>query len=111
MKAVLRYEEEIEMSKEGPFPAKVLLSEEDTELTSVKTGKLAIGQEIAVHSHKESSQLEYYPQGRATLFLEGEGDKEIRSGTFMFAPKGVKHGISNVTEELVIFSVFIPALF
>ena len=111
MKGVFRYDQEIVVNEEGPFPAKTLLSRLDTPMVSVKVGTLPVGSEIAIHSHEESSQLEYYPKGKAILFLEGVGEKEIRPGAFMFAPKGVKHGIRNVTEELVIYSVFVPALF
>lgn len=80
-------------------------------MVSVKVGRLPVGGEIVLHSHEGSNQLEYYPEGRATLFLEGVGEREIRPGSFMFAPKGVGHRIRNVTEELVIYSVFVPALF
>lgn len=90
------------MSAKGPFSAKILLSKEDTPMVSVKVGRLPVGGEIVLHSHEGSSQLEYYPEGRATLFLEGVGEREIRPGSFMFAPKGVGHRIRNVTEELVI---------
>ena len=77
----------------------------------VKIGELAVGGEISVHSHAKSNQIEYYPQGKATLYLEGVGEREILPGSFMFAPNGVKHGIREVTEKLIIYSVFIPALF
>lgn len=111
MKGIFRNESEIKISKEGPFPAKTLLSKKDTPIASVKIGRLPVGGKIEVHSHKDINQLEYYIKGKATLFLEGVGEKEIGPGTFMFAPKGVKHGIHNVTEELIIYGVFTPALF
>lgn len=111
MRSVFKRKSDIKLSEEGPFPARTLLSKDETPSVSVKIGKLPIGREIAIHMHEHSDQLEYYIKGRATLFLEGIGEKEIKPDTFMFAPKGVKHGIRNVTEELVIISVFIPALF
>jgi len=111
LKAIFRYRDSINIKKDGPFPAKTLLSELDTPLASVKVGKLAVGCEISVHSHTKSNQVEYYPQGKAILYLEGVGEKEILPGSFMFAPNGVKHGIREVTETLTIYSVFIPALF
>ena len=111
MTGIFRYGETIDLEKDGPFPAKVFLSSVDTPLASVKVGELAVGSDIPIHSHETSSQLEYYPKGKATLFLEGVGEVEIRPGAFMFAPKGVKHGITDVKEKLIIYSVFVPALF
>jgi len=111
LKGLFGYADNVTVDKEGPFPAKILLSKLDTSLVSFKIGTLAVGGEILVHSHEESNQLEYYPKGKAKLFLEGVGEKQIRPGAFMFAPKGVKHSIRNVTEELTIYSVFFPALF
>jgi len=111
LKGIFRNESDIKISEEGPFPSKTLLSKRDTPTASVKIGSLPVGGKIEVHSHKDVNQLEYYIKGKATLFLEGVGEKEIRPGTFMFAPKGVKHGIHSVTEELIIYCVFTPALF
>ena len=111
MKAIFKRESEVEVSEEGPFPAKILLSKDETQSASVKVGKLPVGQDIPIHIHEGSDQLEYYVKGRATLFVEDIGVKEIEQGTFMFVPKGVKHGIRNIREELVIVSIFVPALF
>ena len=97
--------------KEGPFPARILLSKRDTEDLSAKHGLLPIGQEIKVHNHKNHAQVEFYPSGKAMLFVEGVGEKEIGTGSFMYAPKGVKHGIRSVQEPLEIVTVFIPSLF
>ncbi len=97
--------------EKGPFPARILLSKIDTGDLSVKHGLLPIGQEIKVHNHEENAQVEFYPSGKAVLFVEGVGEKEIGPGTFMYAQRGVKHGIHSVQEPLEIISVFIPALF
>ena len=66
MKGIFRHESEVTMSVKGPFPAKILLSKEDTPMVSVKVGRLPVGGEIVLHSHEGSNQLEYYPEGRAT---------------------------------------------
>ena len=95
----------------GPFPARVLLSKLDTQELSVKHGVLPVGQEIRLHSHEEHAQVEFYPSGRATLFVEGVGEREIGSGSFMYAPRRVRHGIRSVKEPLEIVSVFVPPLF
>lgn len=111
LKPLVRRESDTKLSKGGPFPAKILLSKDETPSVSVKVGKLPVGGKIPIHTHEDSDQLEYYIKGKAVFFLEGLGEIEIEPGAFTFAPKGVKHGILNVTEELMIISVFVPALF
>ena len=58
-----------------------------------------------------TDQIEYYIEGKAVLCLGGVGGKEIGKGSFIYAPKAVKHGIRNVTEPLKIYGAFLPALF
>jgi quercetin dioxygenase-like cupin family protein len=99
------------VDKLGPFPARILLSKIDTEEMSVKHGVLPVGQEIEIHSHNEQAQIEFYLSGEALLFVEGVGERKIGSGSFMYAPKGAKHGIRSVKEPLEILSVFTPPLF
>jgi len=99
------------IDEKGPFPARILLSKSDTGSLSVKHGVLAVGRDIKIHSHDESDQMEFYIAGKAILFVEGIGEKEIRQGTFMYAPKGVKHGIRSVQEPVEMVSVFVPPLF
>jgi mannose-6-phosphate isomerase-like protein (cupin superfamily) len=95
----------------GPFPARILISKTDTGDLSAKHGVLPVGQDIKVHSHDENAQMEFYISGKAILFVEGVGEKEIGSGSFMYAPKGVRHGIRSVREPLGIISIFVPPLF
>ncbi|UCD72878.1 MAG: cupin domain-containing protein [Candidatus Bathyarchaeota archaeon] len=95
----------------GPFPARILLSKVDTKAMSVKHGVLPVGQEIDIHYHEEQDQIEFYLSGKALLFVEGVRESQIGSGSFMYAPKGVKHGIRSVEEPLEIITVFVPSLF
>jgi len=111
MSGMILFEEQLELSKEGPFPARIFLSKEQSSEASVKVGTLEVGKEIPVHSHEDTSQLEYYLDGEALLYVEGIGEKKIESGAFMYAPRGVKHGIRNVTKPLKIYAVFVPASF
>lgn len=108
---LIRESKSCPLDEKGPFPARILLSKVDTEEMSVKHGVLAVGQEIDVHCHEEQAQVEFYPSGKATLFVEGVGEREISSGYFMYAPQGVKHGIHSVVEPLEIVTIFVPALF
>ena len=111
MKPIVRDEEDLELTDEGPFPAKMLLSRQDTSTASVKLGVLEKGGRIEVHMHDDSDQIEYYLSGRAVMFIEGLGERTIKEGTFTYIPKGVKHGVREVMEPLKILTVFIPPLF
>jgi len=111
MSGIVLYEDEIEFASEGPFPAKVILSREQAREVSVKIGTLGAGKEIPIHSHNDANQLEYYLEGEALLYVEGVGERKIPPGTFMYAPRGVKHGIRNVTKQLKIYAVLVPVSF
>ena len=111
MKPTIRNEEDLNLNEEGPFPAKILLSKQDTSTASVKVGTLEKGRKIEIHSHAESDQIEYYLSGKAIMFIEGLGEKKIEKGSFTYIHKGVKHGILEVIEPLRILTVFVPPLF
>lgn len=108
---LVRNSESCPVDELGPFPARILLSKIDTEELSVKHGVLPVGREIDIHCHEEQAQIEFYLSGKAILFVEGQGEIKIGSGSFMYAPKGVKHGIRSVEEPLEIVTVFVPSLF
>jgi len=111
LKPLIRNEENLPLTEEGPFPAKILLSRHDTANASVKVGVLEMGRKIETHIHAESDQIEYYLSGKAVMFIEGIGEKVIEKGSFTYIPKGVKHGIREVIEPLKILTVFVPSLF
>lgn len=111
MNPIIKHKDEVIVDEEGPFPAKILLSEKEASLASVKIGTLAVGMKIATHAHDDCNQIEYYVGGKAVMYIEGIGEKELRKGAFTFIPKGVKHGVLEVSEPLTIFTVFTPPLF
>lgn len=75
MKPLIRNEENLDLNEEGPFPAKILLSKQDTLIASVKVGVLEKGRTLETHAHAESDQIEYYLSGKAVMFIEGLGKK------------------------------------
>jgi len=111
LKGMIRHEDQAEADRKGPFPAKILLSKANISAISIKVGTLPVGQEIPVHFHENTDQIEYYIEGEAVLYLEGVGEKEIGKGSFMYVPKGAKHGIRKVKQPLKIYGVFLSALF
>lgn len=94
-----------------PFPVKVLLSKSDTPTASVRLSMLDENMKIESHAHDECDQIEYCIRGKAVMFIEGLGEKEIREGTFTYVPKGVKHSIVKVIEPFTVLTVFVPPLF
>ena len=59
--------------------------------------------------HEEQVDILYPMQGEAEMFVEGTGTFLLKPGIVVRVPKGTKHKISNVTEELLIYDVFQPA--
>ena len=67
------------------------------------------GIEIAEHTHEEQVDILYPLKGSAEMFVEGTGTFALTPGVVVRVPKGAKHRIFNVTEELIIYDVFHPA--
>jgi quercetin dioxygenase-like cupin family protein len=111
MQPIVRYEESLSLNREGPFPAKLLLSRKDKSAASVKIGTLEKGKNIELHNHQLNDQIEYCLGGRAIMFIEGLGEKEIRKGALNYIPKGVNHSITKVFESIRLLTIFIPCLF
>ena len=42
--------------------------------------------------------------------MEGEGDFDMRAGTFMRIPAGVKHQPHDIEEDILAFDFFFPHL-
>jgi len=100
-----------------PHPAargvkiKPLISEKEHGLKV--TGMLInipVGKQVPEHIHEEQDDVLYPLQGRAIMWVDGTGNFSLEPGVIVRVPKGVKHKISDVTENLLIYDVFCPAL-
>jgi quercetin dioxygenase-like cupin family protein len=69
---------------------------------------IPVGAEIPEHIHEEQADILYPLQGQAQMVVEGEGQFGLKPGIVVRVPKGTKHKIFNVTEELLIYDVFQP---
>jgi len=69
------------------------------------------GIEVPEHIHPNQEDILYPLKGRAVMWVEGEEDFVLEPGVIVKVPKGVKHKIFDVTEDLLIYDVFCPALF
>lgn len=68
------------------------------------------GGEVPEHIHEHQDDILFPLAGKATMWVEGVGSFTLEPGAIVRVKKGVRHGISNVTEELIIHDVFCPAL-
>jgi len=65
--------------------------------------------EVPEHVHEEDDIL--YPlNGRAIMWVDGSGSFPLEPGCVVRVPKGTKHKIENVSEELLLYDVFWPAV-
>jgi len=71
--------------------------------------RVPAGIEIPEHIHEEQVDILYPIQGKAQIGVEEAGTFSLKPGCIVRVPKGTKHRIFNVTEELVVYDVFQPA--
>jgi quercetin dioxygenase-like cupin family protein len=71
--------------------------------------RVPAGVEIPEHIHEEQVDILYPIQGKAEMEVEGAGTFSLKPGVVVRVPKGAKHRIFNVIEELLVYDVFQPA--
>lgn len=72
--------------------------------------KIPKGREIPEHLHELSNDIIVPLEGKATIWIQGIGEFEMRRGVVINIPKGVKHKIFDVTEDVFAFDVFNPGI-
>jgi len=70
--------------------------------------KIPAGAEVPEHIHEEQVDILYPLSGQAEMTVEGAGQFALKPGMVVRVPKGTKHKIFNVTEELLLYDVFQP---
>ncbi len=68
------------------------------------------GKEVSEHVHEGQDDILYPLKGKAVMWVEGSGSFSLEPGIIVRVPMGTKHKIGDVTEELVLYDVFWPAL-
>ncbi|MDY6792833.1 MAG: cupin domain-containing protein [Thermodesulfobacteriota bacterium] len=68
------------------------------------------GKEVPQHIHEEQDDILYLLQGKAVMWVDGTGSFSLEPGVIVRVPKGKKHKIFNVSQDLLIYDVFCPAL-
>jgi quercetin dioxygenase-like cupin family protein len=68
------------------------------------------GREVPEHIHQSQDDILFPLQGKAVMWVEGVGDFSLEPGVIVRVPKEKKHKIADVTEDLLFYDVFCPAL-
>jgi len=68
------------------------------------------GKEVPQHIHEEQDDILYLLQGKAVMWVDGTGNFSLEPGVIVRVPKGKKHKIFDVSQDLLIYDVFCPAL-
>jgi quercetin dioxygenase-like cupin family protein len=63
------------------------------------------GQEQKIHKHEGSDKIYYILEGEGH-FKVGSEEKEFRSGTAIWIPPGVEHGVKNSGSDPLVTLVF-----
>ena len=69
-----------------------------------------VGKEVPEHIHDTQDDILFPLKGKAVMWVEGVGEFTLEPGQIVRVPKGKKHKITNIVEELLIYDVFSPAL-
>ncbi len=69
-----------------------------------------VGKEVPEHIHDKQEDILFPLKGKAVMWVAGVGDFALEPGVIVKVPKGTKHKIFNIVEELLIYDVFFPAL-
>jgi len=72
--------------------------------------KIPAGASVPKHIHTESEDILYILAGHAKMFVQGIGDFKIEKGMLIRVPRGTEHSIFNVSENVLIYDVFTPAI-
>ena len=68
------------------------------------------GLEVPAHVHDGNDDILYTLAGRASMWVEGTGDFALEPGVIVRVPQGTEHRIFDVSDDLLLYDVFCPAL-
>ena len=68
------------------------------------------GMTIPDHVHKNQPDLIYVLEGKATMFIDGQGEFPMEAGMVILIPPNTLHAMRNVEEPLLLYNVFSPAI-
>ncbi len=71
---------------------------------------IPVGREVPEHIHEDQDDILYPLKGQAMMWVEGTGEFPLEPGVVVRVPKGVRHKVVKITEDILIYDVFTPAL-
>ena len=69
------------------------------------------GVEVPEHIHENQDDILYPLAGKGVMHIDGSGPFTLEPGIIVRVPKGTKHKITDITENLLLHDLFSPALF
>jgi len=84
--------------------------EKDNSPITVMKVRLKKGVTLPDHRHPDQPDLVYPLEGKATMFIEGEGEFPLEPGMIVQVPANVLHAIRRVEKDLLLFDIFSPAM-
>jgi len=72
--------------------------------------KIPAGGEAPEHIHENQDDIIYPLEGKATIWIDGAGEFALEPGALVRVPKGIRHKVYKVLEDLLVYDVFFPAL-
>jgi len=63
------------------------------------------------HVHDAQDDILFPLKGKGLMWVEGIGNISLEPGVIVRVPKGTKHKITEITEDLLLHDTFLPALF
>ena len=90
-----------------PIVTKKEFGNEDLTILLVK---IPVGASVPKHTHAESEDTLYILEGRAEMFVQSVGNFEVEKGMTIRVPRGREHMLFNVSEDVLVYDVFTPAV-
>lgn len=84
--------------------------EKDGTPLTVMLIELKKGISLPDHRHPDQPDLIYAIKGKATVYIEGEGEFPLEPGKVVLVPPNTTHAIRNVEETVHMYNVFAPAI-
>jgi quercetin dioxygenase-like cupin family protein len=85
-------------------------NEKDGTPMTVMLIELQEGISLPDHRHVNQPDLIYVVSGKATMYIEGQGEFPAEAGCVVMVPPNTTHAVRNVTEKFVMYNVFSPAI-
>lgn len=115
MKVVINPEKENWMphpTAEGVFVKPLVTNREfGVDTVTILLVKIPRGKTVAEHIHKNSEDILYILSGKGKMWVEQLDEFELEKGVLVRVPRGRKHRIFDVEEDVLIYDVFSPSTF